>query len=448
VGKASRRKKERAEAGAGAGAPSAVKGRPGIAGQDKRASRKWAALATLAIVLVALGFGAWRLFGTGDEELEPALVLPAPDTSGMTAPVADAIESARRAALANPASGRAVGRFGQVLHAHWMLEPAEQSYEIAHELAPEDFRWSYLRAGVAELLGADGEKIDRLFGEALRQAPPGFAPVFVRYADALMRLGRWTDARDNYAKAAALDPELVLAHRGMGQALIQVGDGVAAVEHLERAAALSPNDRIARVALARAYALAGDDQRAAALSKEAEQARGSAPLPDPIFFEVESLAVDPESLRNRYARNLRRGDVQAAAEAARLLEQSGDPTPNQQLPLVVKQHANQLAFAGDFDKALAAYQEAARLAPDDPEIEHNWGTVLLRRGELEAAAEHFERAVALNPDSADSLYNLGLALEGIGRDDQAIAYFRAAAAIEPQHAAAQRLDELGLTPEP
>jgi tetratricopeptide (TPR) repeat protein len=441
VGKASRRKKERAEAGTDAAATD----RSGTAGRDQRAPRNWAALAMLAIVLLALGFGAWRLLGTGDEEREPALVLPAPDTSGMTKPVADAIESARRAALANPG---AVGHFGQVLHAHWLLEAAEQCYGIAHEVAPQDFRWAYLLAGVAEILGADAEKTGLLFQEALRRAPPGFAPVFVRYADALMRLGRWTDARDNYAQAAALDPELVLAHRGLGQALIQLGDGVAAVEHLERAAALSPNDRISRVALARAYALAGDDQRAAEISKEAEQARGSAPLPDPIFFEVERLAVDPESLRSRYARNLRRGDVQAAAEAARLLEESGDPAPSRQLPLAVKQHANQLAFAGDFDKALAAYEEAARLAPNDPEIEHNWGTVLLRRGELEAAAEHFERAVALNPDSADSLYNLGVALEGLGRDDQAIAHFRAAAAIEPQHPAAQRLAELGLTPEP
>ena len=110
---------------------------------------------------------------------------------------------------------------------------------------------------------------------------------------------------------------------------------------------------------------------------------------------------------------------------------------------MVKQHANQLAFAGDFDKALAAYEEAARLAPNDPEIEHNWGTVLLRRGELEAAAEHFERAVALNPDSADSLYNLGVALEELGREVEAVGHFEAAAAIDPQHVAAKRLRELG-----
>ena len=240
----------------------------------------------------------------------------------------------------------------------------------------------------------------------------------------------------------------MLAHRGLGQALILLGDGPAAVEHLERAAELSPGDRIAQVALARAYALAGQEKQAAEASERAEQAEGGTPLPDPFFYEVEQLAVDPESLRARYARSLRAGDVDAAAEAAKLLADSGDPAASRQLPAAVKQRANQLAFAGEFDNALLAYEQAARLAPSDPEIEHNWGTVLLRRGELDAAARHFERAVELNPASADSLYNLGVALEGLGQADQAVAHFRAAAVIDPQHPAAQRLAELGLTAEP
>jgi tetratricopeptide (TPR) repeat protein len=159
---------------------------------------------------------------------------------------------------------------------------------------------------------------------------------------------------------------------------------------------------------------------------------------------VENLAVDPESLRSRYAQALRQGDIDGAGAAAALLEESGDPAASRQLPLAVKQRANELAFAGDFDGALSTYEQAARLAPTDPEIEHNWGTVLLRRGDLDASAEHFERAIAIQPRSADSLYNLGVVLEQLGRKEEAIARFTAAAEIEPQHAAAQRLGELSL----
>jgi len=443
MGKASRRKRERTADSPGAAGPDA-KSRSG-----QRSGWLRPLLATvIAAGLLLLGFGAWQAQRGVGVAAPPVIVLPNPDTSGMSAPVARALEAARDAALASPPSADAIGRYGQVLHAHWLLEAAERCYEIAHDLAPGDFRWVYLLAGVAEIRGADGERVDLLFRDAIHLAPFGFAPIYVRHADALMRLGRWSEARDSYARAAELDPELVLAHRGMGQALILVGDGSAAVEHLERAASLSPGDRIAQVALARAHALAGDDQRAAEASARAEAARGSAALPDPFFYEVERLAVDPESLRARYASSLRKGDIDAAAEAASLLAEGGDPAASRQLPLAVKQHANRLAFEGDFEGALASYEQAARLAPADPEIEHNWGTVLLRRGDLEGAASHFERAVEIEPQSADSLYNLGVALEGLGRRDEAIGRFTAAAGIDPRHAAAQRLAELGVEPVP
>jgi tetratricopeptide (TPR) repeat protein len=263
----------------------------------------------------------------------------------------------------------------------------------------------------------------------------------------LLRLGRWSEARDAYAAAVELDPKLVLAHRGLGQAATLLGDGPAAVEHLEQAASLSPEDRIVQVALARAYTLVGRDDLAAEASHKAQALNSEASLPDQIYFEVGSLAVDPESLRGRLTRSLREGDYDTAFKAATLLEESGAPAARQQLALATKQRANQLAFADDFDGALAEYERAARLAPTDPEIEHNWGTVLLRRGDLEAAGRHFEKAIELNPQSADSLYNLGVVLEGLGRTDEAIARFTAAVAINPRHMAAERLTELGVVSE-
>ncbi len=148
------------------------------------------------------------------------------------------------------------------------------------------------------------------------------------------------------------------------------------------------------------------------------------------------------ALRGRLARSLQKGDYDSAIEAATLLEESGFPTARQQMVQASKQRAMQLAMAGEFDGALAEFERAARLAPNDPEIEHNWGTVLLRRGDLDEARRHFEHAIELNPQSADSLYNLGVALEGLGRGDEAFARFTEAVAIDPGHVAAERLAEL------
>ena len=433
MGKASRRKRERAQA---------TTAKPPMS-PGTRSRRSLLIAGAFAAIILALAIPGWLHFQGPAPHPPPVTVLPNPDTSGMTIPVDRAIRDARQSALARPESAAATGRFCLALHAHWLHEEAAACYEIARGLAPEDFRWIYLLAGVEEIRGADSERVLQLFREAIRLAPT-FPPLQVRYGDALLRLGRWGEARKAYATAAELDPQMVLAHRGLGQAAILLGDGPAAVRHLESAASLAPGDRISQAALARAYTMTGQAERAAGAASGAQQLSGQAGLPDSVYHQVEVLAVDPESLRARFTRAVQEGDHEQALEAAALLEESGAPDARKQLARASKQRANRLAFGGDFDGALAEFDRAARLAPNDPEIRHNWGTVLLRRGELEAAESHFREAVRLNPRSADSLYNLGVVLERRGRGDEAITRFTQAAAIDPRHVAAQRLAELGV----
>lgn len=450
MGKASRRKRKRT------GPPAAT-----IETSVTTRMRPWPHLLTVSAIVTGLLAGAWYYYlGTGPgpdpagviveshtpRMTSPTSLLPDPETSDMTIPVARVISEARRAAIGEPGSAAAVGRYCQLLHAHWRLGEAAACYEIAHRLAPQDFRWVYLLAGVEEIRGADAGHVEQLFRQAIRLAP-GFAPVYVRYADALLRLGRWSEARDNYLAALERDSGLVMAHRGLGQAATLLGDLPLAVEQLERAEALSPRDRITQVALARAYTLTGRGEQAAEAARKAQEFKSEVSLPDQFFFEIEGLAVDPESLRKRLARYMQKGDYDAAIEAAMLLEESGAPAASQQMIMRIKQRAMEFAIAGDYDAAVVEFERAARLAPHDPEIEHNWGTLLLRRGELEGAEHHFEKAIEINPQSADSFYNLGLVLERLGRNDEAIARFNSAARIDPQHPAAKRLAELDIVPE-
>lgn len=448
MGRASRGKRKRLRARTSATAPT-----PGLSElKGVQPRRRLTAVAGVVAGVLVLGLGLWlprrggRIPSEASREgttVRPSAVLPNPDTSAMTPPVARAIGEARAAALARPDSAAVVGRLGEVLHAHWLHDEAAACYEIARELAPGEFRWVYLLAGVEEIRGADGERTDRLFSEAIRLAP-SFPPAYIRRADALMRIGRWSEASEAYRAAIERDPELVLAHRGLGQAAILLGEGPAAVEYLERAAVLAPEDRIVHTALARAYSLVRRDGEATEAAGRARNLTSQASLPDPIFFEVENLAVDPETLRGRATRGLRQGDYEVAIGALTLLEESEGDGARRQLAAASKQRANELGFGGDFDGALPEFARAARLDPTDPEVEHNWGTVLLRRGDLEEARSHFERAIELNPRSADSLYNLGVVLEELGRAGEAIERFTAAAAIDPRHLAAERLAELGV----
>ena len=432
MGRASRRKRER----------TVRQPRPPEAGLIRRHMAMAAVVATVLVICLAV----WNFY-RGGVDSPPAVSLPDPDTSSMTPPVARAIREAREAALAHPDSAEAVGRFGQVCHAHWLNEAAAACYEIARQLAPLDFRWIYLLAGVEEIQGADSDRVDQLFQAAIRRAPH-FPAAYVRRADALLRLGRWSQARDSYSAAIERDPELVLAHRGLGQAAILLGDVPNAIKHLEQAARLEPEDRITQVALARAYTLEDRTKEAEEASRKAETLTAEARLPDQFFFEIQNLAVDPETLRGRIARNLGEGSYEPAIEALKLLEESEGPSVGKQLGSVYKLRANQLAFSGDFDSALAEFERAATLIPTDPEVEHNWGTVLLRQGNLQEAGLHFEKAIQIDPQSTDSLYNLGVVLEGLGRNGEAIQRFTQAAAINPRHVAATRLAELGVASKP
>ena len=75
-----------------------------------------------------------------------------------------------------------------------------------------------------------------------------------------------------------------------------------------------------------------------------------------------------------------------------------------------------LAWArGDLAASEAAFDQAARLAPDDPVTQAYLGRLALRRRRWPEAEEAFRRALALDPDSAEAHYGLSVALPRQGR---------------------------------
>lgn len=93
--------------------------------------------------------------------------------------------------------------------------------------------------------------------------------------------------------------------------------------------------------------------------------------------------------------------------------------------------ATSLAEQGQREKAFLYVGEAARLKPDDDEIQNNLGVMLATRGRVEEAIAHFREALDLNPRCAKAHYNLGLALAGKHETQEAIAHYREALKISP-----------------
>jgi len=92
-----------------------------------------------------------------------------------------------------------------------------------------------------------------------------------------------------------------------------------------------------------------------------------------------------------------------------------------------------LAQTGRVTAALARYENALRLKPDDAGAHSNIGNLLGAEPGREAdAIAHFESALRLNPDLAGAHNNLGLLLASQpGREADAIAHFESALRLQP-----------------
>lgn len=73
---------------------------------------------------------------------------------------------------------------------------------------------------------------------------------------------------------------------------------------------------------------------------------------------------------------------------------------------------------------IAAYQEAIRRDPNNPQLYLNLGGVYYGQGDYESATTHFQRAVALKPNWANAHYNLAWAHYQNGKHQESVAVMK------------------------
>lgn len=84
------------------------------------------------------------------------------------------------------------------------------------------------------------------------------------------------------------------------------------------------------------------------------------------------------------------------------------------------------------DAALAAQSQAARLLPNDAEVQYNHGNTLLQYGRFSDAELSYRKALASNPNYIQARYNLGVALQEQGKLEGAEACYRTTLASHPK----------------
>ncbi|WP_321477420.1 tetratricopeptide repeat protein [uncultured Paludibaculum sp.] len=94
--------------------------------------------------------------------------------------------------------------------------------------------------------------------------------------------------------------------------------------------------------------------------------------------------------------------------------------------------AYELTEKGQTEAAIAEWQHALQVDPNDASARNNLGGILLRRGRLDAAEGEFRRALQAKPESVEARNNLGLLLLQRGRLAEAGQQFRASLEIDPE----------------
>jgi tetratricopeptide (TPR) repeat protein len=95
---------------------------------------------------------------------------------------------------------------------------------------------------------------------------------------------------------------------------------------------------------------------------------------------------------------------------------------------------NVYADLGRYEEAIAAFQRAIDLDPEDAYPRNGLGTVYYQQGRYEEAIAAYQRAIDLDPEYASPHNGLGNVYDDLGRHEEAIAAYQRAIELDPEFA--------------
>jgi tetratricopeptide (TPR) repeat protein len=356
--------------------------------------------------------------------------LPVPDTSKLPTNLAKQVASARadfdkvRVGLIGDDLALAYATIGAVYFRAGLDDVADIAFHDAHQLAPKDARWLYLRGVVAQARKNNADA--RADFEAALALDKVYLPIRYRLSDSLIATGNLDAAHAVLAGALPAGEKQATLFAMLGRLEIRQKNYPAAIEHLQQALTLEPQANALYKDLADAYAAQGD----AAQAKAAQAKAGAVPptLADPLVAGIFQTAPSVPPLHGTLLEQARQlmaardfngardkafeatqanaRDAAALALLARLDGLLGNAAFAQDeamraLKLAPDDAAANLSqgmvheFAGAAAKALPFYQRAVRADADQPDARLLLGNALMRQGDYVQAAEQYRQLVRI-----------------------------------------------------
>lgn len=358
---------------------------------------------------------------------------PDPDLSQSEPEVAEVIRRARTGVVDDSDSPDRWAALGAAFLAHELHSEAATAYTAAGALAPDDYRFPYLRA--RSLWRVDPELAEAAAVEAIG-LNPSYIPAYLlagqiaedradpetakrHYRTALERLGGTRSAPANSAAASFR----------LGRLLASDGNLEEALPLLEQAEALAPESGAIAAALARIYRRTGDGDKARAAAERARSLDHDLMIRDPLIDAVNNVAASVIGKERRAFAAEGAGRPEVAERLLREMIRSRPDAADLYYNL-----GNNLSRQGRNPEALAAWATALEKNPNHVAALINSSIVLAQAEDLDEAERRCLRALEIQPNHPGALSSLGSIAALAGRRAEALRWFRRALEQEPERA--------------
>jgi Flp pilus assembly protein TadD len=232
---------------------------------------------------------------------------------------------------------------------------------------------------------------------AVVQQEPARPEVFNDLGVTYLLQERYYEALVSFQGALTARPEFAAAQANLGRLHLATKMPFTATRELEQAARLAPHDVRTLCDLGEAY-------QATLNLKAAEQTYRRA------------LAVDPKDPAAHLGLGKTCFSLTRYQEAEREMKAALalDPKNGAALQGLGRVRLQTAVSPKDLEAARDLLQQAAKLEPNEPEIEYDLGRVALRLEQPQEALKHLERALTLSPQHPGALHELARALRAAG----------------------------------
>jgi superkiller protein 3 len=334
------------------------------------------------------------------------------------------------------------------------IDKAVENYQRAIKINPQQPDWVYSTLGRLLTQQENWNQAIATYQQALEIYPEN-EKLYQYLGNVSKQKGDTNKAIKSYRKAIELNPkQSIWLYLSLGELLIEKEQFQPAITTYRKGLKVYPDNEKLYQSLGRVADKKGDIDQAIKNYKQAIEINPQQPTW--LYFSLGQLLTVQEKFESAIA--ICQATIEQYpnnAEAYRLLGVAQEKAGN--IDGIVASYRQAIALEPDkhvwiyyalgqllskqerFDEAIALYQDAVKLFPEEAEVYRQLGNTQNQADQLDAAAESFQKAIDLQPDAQPWVY-LTLCQILIEQDnvDEAITLYEEAVKIYPENADLQR----------